>query len=119
MIEDELDRDEELLRKQQEAAQQTEDEEQGEGGIAHSGAFFWLVAVLDLGAVLVNRGLTGAGKFLVLFFFGRDKRNWDKIVCLILAFFAIFILPGAAVAAFFSRDDIDFATPGVFPQTAN
>lgn len=30
LIEDELDRDEELLRKQQEAAQQTEDEEQGE-----------------------------------------------------------------------------------------
>jgi hypothetical protein len=39
-------------------------------GIAHSGAFFRLVAVLDLGAVLVNRGLTGAGKALVLFFFG-------------------------------------------------
>ena len=31
LIEDELDRDEELLRKQQEGAQQTEDEEQGEG----------------------------------------------------------------------------------------
>lgn len=31
LIEDELDRDEELLRKQQEGTQQTEDEEQGEG----------------------------------------------------------------------------------------
>ena len=42
-----------------------------------------------------------------------DKRNWDKIVCLILAFCVFFILPGTAVAAFFSRDDIDFSAPGL------
>ena len=37
--------------------------------IVHSGAFLRLVTVLDLGAVLAHRGLTGAGKALVLFFF--------------------------------------------------
>lgn len=42
-----------------------------------------------------------------------DKRNWEKIVCLLLAFFVFLIVPGAAVAAFFSRDDIDFSMPGL------
>lgn len=45
-----------------------------------------------------------------------DKRNWEKIVCLLLAFFVFFILPGAAVASMFSRDDIDFTMPGIVDE---
>ena len=39
-----------------------------------------------------------------------DKRNWDKIVCLLLAIFLLVLAPGAGAAAVFEHAETDFDT---------
>lgn len=45
-----------------------------------------------------------------------DKGHWEKVACLLVAFFALFILPGAGVASMFSREDVDFTMPGMVDE---
>lgn len=40
-----------------------------------------------------------------------DKRNWEKIACLLLAVFMMVVFPMVALAAVISADGIDFTSP--------
>ena len=42
-----------------------------------------------------------------------DKRNWEKIACLLLAVFMIVFFPAVALAAVTSMEDVDFTSPEV------
>lgn len=42
-----------------------------------------------------------------------DKKNWEKIVCLIIAIFMLVMFPAVALAAVISMEDADFTSPEV------
>ena len=42
-----------------------------------------------------------------------DKKNWEKIACLLLAVFMIVFFPAVALAAVTSMEDVDFTSPEV------
>lgn len=42
-----------------------------------------------------------------------DKKNWEKIACLLIALFMLVMFPAVALAAVISMDDADFTSPEV------
>lgn len=45
-----------------------------------------------------------------------DKRNWEKIACLLLAVFILVVLPVMVLAAAFSTEGIDFTDPEIIAE---